>query len=74
MENKKYYDIKLECLLPATLTYRIYAESPEKALELINRQNPTSVTTKIPAKKPIKIMVYEAGTTMMIYIKNFIKG
>lgn len=75
MENKlKYYDIKLECLLPATLTYRVYAESPEKAADLINHHNPTSVKTKIPSKKPLKLMVYEAGTSMMIYIKNFIRG
>ena len=70
----KYYDIKMECMIPTTLTYRVMAETPEDAARLIENSNPIAVKTKIPLKKPLKLMVYEAGTTMMVFVKNFFRS
>lgn len=69
----KYYDVKLEVKLPATITYRILAESPEKAFELSKRATPTGVKYNIAHKLDIKAIVYDSGTTMIRFIKNFIR-
>jgi hypothetical protein len=71
-ENKKYiwYDVKLECMLPATLIYRVYSEDnkPELAIDLAKRQMPNSVKYRILEKKDIKYYVYLAGTSLLKYI------
>ena len=70
--QKFYYDIKVECMLPATLTYRVLAESPEKAIDLIRGQSPTSVKHKLIGRKEIKLMVYKAGCSMIMLVKNLL--
>ncbi|CAB4196580.1 hypothetical protein UFOVP1290_100 [uncultured Caudovirales phage] len=67
---KFYYDIKVECMLPATLTYRVLAETPEKAIDLIKGQSPTSVKHRLIGRKEIKLMVYKAGCSMIMFVKN----
>lgn len=41
MEKKvqKYYDVKVETLVPATITYSILAEDPEQAMEKYERSD-----------------------------------
>jgi hypothetical protein len=79
MESKKkitaappkfYYDVKVECMLPATLTYRIYAETPELAAAMIKHSAPTMVKHKLIGRKEIKLTVYDAGCSMIKFIKN----
>ena len=72
--EKKYYDVKVEAMLPATLTYRILAESPEEAIQLSKRVAPNSVKYKLIGKKETKILVYDAGSTMIRFIKNLFGG
>jgi len=72
----EYYTIKLETMMPVTLTYQVLAESPEKAIEKII-VSPTSVPFResprlfYPQLKKIKITVYNIGTTLIRLIKNF---
>lgn len=70
---KFYYDVKVECMLPATVTYRILAETPEKAAEMIKGMSPTSVKHKLIGRKELKLMVYDAGSNFIKLIKNIIK-
>lgn len=70
---KKYFDIKVETNLPATLHYRILAESPEDAVNLISKSAPTSVKYSLPRRKDLKAIVYEAGTTLIRFTKNFMR-
>lgn len=69
----KYYDVKIEVQLPATVIYKVLAESPEQALELANRASPVSVKYNLLRKKDLKATVYDAGTTMIRFLKNFIR-
>lgn len=71
-EDKKYYDIKVEVMLPATLSYRIYAENPEKAIELLKNSQP-HVKYRLNQKRDLKIFVYEAGSSIIQFIKNFVR-
>ena len=65
-----YYDVKVTAMIPGTLTYRILAESPEQAAELIKNKAPNSVQYKLAGKRDIKLQVYKAGCSIIEFIKN----
>jgi hypothetical protein len=71
---KFYYDVKVECMLPAALTYRVYAETPQQAAEMIRGLTPTTVKHRLIGRKEIKLIVYDAGCTMMKFVKNLFGG
>mgnify|MGYP003404829045 FL=1 len=75
MVEKKFYSIKLEVLVPATLSFKILAESPQEALDLVsknitNNQNqpPKFLWNKV---KKIQAKVFEAGSILLALTKKF---
>lgn len=72
IKPKFYYDVKVETMLPATLTFRILAETPEQAAELIRGQNPVGVKHRLIGRKDSKLSVYDAGSTMLRWMKNLL--
>ncbi len=74
IKPKFYYDVKVECMLPATVTYRVLAETPEQAAELIRGASPVNVKHRLIGKKDIKLSVYDAGSTMLRWMKNILGG
>ncbi len=71
---KYYYDVKIECMLPTTLTYRILAETPEQAAELIKGKSPNAVHHKLSGKKDLMLRVYASGSSMLKFIKKLVGG
>lgn len=71
---KHYYDVKVECMLPATLTYRVLAETPQQASEMIKNISPTTVKHKLIGRKEKKLSVYDAGSNMIKFVKNLFGG
>ena len=71
-KDKKYYDVKVEAMLPATITYRVFAEDEQEAILLIKKANPQSVKYRLNGKKELKLAVYDAGTTLVRLAKNFL--
>ena len=69
---KQYYDIKIDCTLPATLTYRILAETPQQALELIKGKSPNSVQHKLIGRKELVAKVYNAGGNLLQLLKKLV--
>lgn len=70
-KQKFYFDVKMEVLLPATVVYRVQAEDAEKALEEVKSNTvPVQLKYVLPKKKVLKIMVYDAGCSMIKFIKN----
>ncbi len=70
---KLYYTIKLEVNAPVTLTYKILAESPEQAVDLIARSvlaEPPKVN--IPRARKLKATVYQTGTSIIKFVKSFL--
>lgn len=67
-----YYDVKVEALLPATLVYRILAEDARQAAEMIKNKQPSAVKYRLHGKKDIKLVVYDAGCTMIKFMKNLV--
>lgn len=70
--DKHYYDVKVSCMLPATLTYKILAETPEQAAELIKGKSPNSVQHKLSGKKDIELKVYDSGSCIIKFIKKLL--
>jgi len=67
---KFYFDVRIECMLPATLTFRVLAEDAETASQMIKNIQPNSVQHRLIGRKDIKLTVYDAGCTMIRLIKN----
>ena len=68
---KKPFDIKLECLVPCTLTYRIFAEDENAALLNIDKQAPRDMKPNIRRKKNIKATVYDSGSSILRLTKAY---
>src|SRR5690348_16571544 len=62
---KRYYEVRVECMLPATLTYRVLAESPEEAASLIKSKQPNSVQHKLLGRREAKLTVYDSGSSII---------
>lgn len=69
---KYYYDVKVECMLPATLTYRVLAESPQQAAELIKGKSPNAVSHKLQGRKELVLRVYDASGVMIRFMKKLL--
>lgn len=65
------FDVKIECLLPATLTYRILAMDANEAIKKSMKIPPNNIKHNIPAKRNIRAIVYKAGELMIKMTKNF---
>lgn len=72
IKAKQYYDVKVECTLPATITFRVLAENPQEAADLIRGAAPISVVPRLLGRKDHKLSVYDAGSTMLRWMKNLI--
>lgn len=73
---KQYYTVKMEITAPATLEYKILAESPEQALEIATKASPGQFLVSPPKPnlsrmKKLKANIYLAGTTLIKLTKNF---
>ena len=69
---KYYFDVKVECMLPATLTYRILAEDAKQAADLIKGKRPTSVQHKLIGRKELMLKVYDASGCMIRFMKKLL--
>lgn len=67
---KYYYDVKVECMLPATITYRVLAEDPHQAAELIKGKQPNQVHHKLIGRKELVLRVYDASGSMIRFMKR----
>lgn len=67
---KRYFDVKVECMLPAVLTYRVLAEDEHEAAKLIKGKTPNSVQHKLMGRKELMIRVFDAGSSMMRLMKK----
>lgn len=70
-QQKKYFDVKVETLVPATITYRVFAENETEALKQIDKTNPTGFKPRLAQKKLLKAAVYDAGSLMIKLTKVF---
>jgi len=75
MIQKQYYTVKLEVMAPVELTFRVFAETPEEAAEIVSKNPipPLSAAPKpiLSRMRRIKATVYKAGTSIYEFIKSY---
>jgi hypothetical protein len=72
-KTKIQFDVSIETLLPATLKYRVWAETPEQAAEQIKKLNPTQVQYRLAGRRDRKLTVYQAYTSIVQLVKNLFR-
>src|SRR5581483_1849238 len=65
IKPKTYFDVKVECMLPATLTFKVLAEDANQAAELIKGKTPNSVQHKLIGRRDQILKVYDSGSNLM---------
>ena len=50
---KKYFDVRIETWLPATLLFRVLAENPEDVIQIIKGLKPNSIQYNLIGRKDI---------------------
>ena len=65
------YTVKVEAMAPVELVYRVWAESPEQAIELL-RYGTLSAPPKpiLSKRKNLKATVYKYGTNLIEFVKS----
>lgn len=63
-KNLRYFDVKVEVMVPAVVVHKILAESPEEALAKAEKgdQPINDVKYSLVKRKNINIAVYDSGT------------
>jgi hypothetical protein len=70
--KKKLYTVKLEVQAPVELTYRVWAEDPMQAVDLIKSGQLSGPPRPILSKRRnVKATVYKYGTVMIEFIKKY---
>lgn len=70
--KKQYYTVEVEALVPAIIRYRILAETPEKAVEELDKTPPLDrPKLKLAKMRKQVARVYLWGTNMLHYVKRF---
>lgn len=67
--EKKYFTVKIETTLPATLTYNVLAETPEQALELTKNLQPNVVKHRLIGRRDTKVSVSDLGSCIIHFVK-----
>jgi hypothetical protein len=70
-KQKTYWDVKVETICPVLITYRVYAEDEDTALQEIKRRPPTSIRPNIAQKRDIKATIYNAGSLLIKKVFKF---
>lgn len=71
---KEYFDVKIDMMIPTTITYKILAEDAEQALEIANKTPPSPrhmTPVNISRGKKTKARVYMYGTSTIKHTKNY---
>lgn len=73
MQQKKSYDVKVEFLIPTTITYRVTAANEEEALKEIEKFSARRISNQQHLQRKIKLKatVYQPNTSMVKLSKTY---
>lgn len=71
---KQYYEVRVEAMLPAVITYRVLAETAEEAAGLIKHMSPVGVKHKLIGRKEIQLKVYDSGGSVIKFMRKLFGG
>lgn len=67
------YTIKIDYLVPTTITYKIAAENEHEALKMVDKK-PTSyyhMKQNLPRKIKLKAIIFQASTSIVKFTKTY---
>ncbi len=68
----QFYTVKMEVMAPVILTYKVLAESPERALQKVNTSGVIRPPEPVMSRaRKLKATVYKYGMLGVEFIKNF---
>ena len=71
---KQYYTVKLEVTAPINITYKVYAEDPEQALDIVLKNSLQNINIPpqpiLSQMKRLKGTVYAAGNSLIQLVKT----
>lgn len=73
IKEKKYYDVRQEIIAPVTLYYKVFAESPEEAAEMVKKRQVLVRSSSQPNLKKMiirEISVFISGTINKVFYKK----
>jgi hypothetical protein len=73
-KEKKFYTVEVECIIPATVRYRIMVDEGEydkAALECVNSVPAAPPKLQLAKMKRLSAKVYEYGTNMVKHKRNY---
>ncbi len=70
-KQKKYFDVRIEALVPCQITYRVYAFDEDEALRETKKRPPTKVQPNINQKRDLKATIYDAGSLIIKKVFRF---
>ena len=73
LPKPQYFEVKVETMVPAILSYRVLALDAQQAADKIKHLSPNSINYKFPKRKDLKLMVYNWGTIVLKFVKNLRK-
>jgi hypothetical protein len=65
IRKEQNYDVVVEAMVPAKLTYRVKALSAEEALQKAKTIAPSKIDYNIRLKKPLRAIIYDAGSSLI---------
>ncbi len=71
--QKIFYDVVVETMLPAKLTYRVFADDPEQAATMIKNMRPNSIKHNLMGRRDSKLMVCLAGSSIVKLVKQLLR-
>lgn len=76
MDNpKQYYLVKLTAIVETELAYKVYASSPDEALEIVVKTPGANLASAPRIKwdklKKLKTKIYRFGSSVLELTKNF---
>lgn len=70
--KQQYYTVKIEAMVPCTLTYKILANNPQDALTKARKTKPHNIMHQLNGRKDLKASVYKFGYSIIELVMNLI--
>jgi hypothetical protein len=72
--ENQWYEVRVECQVPATAIFRVYAKDPEDALNRAKNASPSGIKYKLAGRRNLKATVIEVGTAIAKLVKTLSGG
>ncbi len=70
--KEQQYDVKIETLVPAILTFRVVGVSAEEAIAKTKNARPINVQYRLNGRRDKKATVYDAYMSIVRLVKNLV--